>query len=144
MKKERYKFTPAVYLLLKREDSYFFIRRYNTGYRDGEYTPVAGHHDGNVPLEETMVREAKEEIGIVIDLQDLRFAHVIHRMEEEERVDFYFICERWSGEITNNEPDKCDDMGWYPSNKLPPRLIPHVRKVIGAVERGEIYSTDGF
>lgn len=145
MKKERFKFIPAVYLVLEKDGKYLFIRRFNTGYRDGEYTLVAGHHDGGVTLEQTMIREAKEEIGINIEEKNIKLVHMIHRLEDgEERVDYYFYPEVWDGEVVNNEPDKCDDMSWFDPNNLPDNVIPHVKKVINRIQNNIYYSNDGF
>jgi 8-oxo-dGTP pyrophosphatase MutT (NUDIX family) len=145
MATERFKFTPAVYLVLEQGGKLLFIRRYNTGYRDGEHTLVAGHHDGGVPMVQSMAREAKEEIGIDIDPKDLKFVHLIHRIENgNERVDIYFKADIWKGEVVNNEPHKCDDMSWFSPDDLPDNVIPHVKQVVTCIRKGITYSTDGF
>jgi hypothetical protein len=37
-----------------------------------------------------MVRDAKEEAKITLNSKDLILVHVIHRFENQERVDFFF------------------------------------------------------
>ena len=75
-------------------------------------------------------REAAEETGLHLDAEDLAFSSVIHRMEEEERVDFFVHVLRWRGEPVNSEPDKCDDLRWVNINELPANLIPYVKQGI--------------
>ncbi len=36
----------------------------------------------------------------------------MHRIDGDERVDFFAQVHKWSGEIVNAEPDKCDDLRW--------------------------------
>lgn len=81
MKKERFKFIPSVYLILLKDNKILLLRRYNTGFRDGEYSFVAGHLDGNETLRQAMIREAKEEANIELDLTDLELVHTMNRSE---------------------------------------------------------------
>ena len=56
----------AVHLLLVKNDRVLLLRRYNTGYEDGNYSVVAGHIEGGEDLKTAMIREAREEAGIEI------------------------------------------------------------------------------
>ena len=76
-------------------------------------------------------REAEEEVGIKIGAGDMAFSTVIHRMEEDERVDFFVHVHQWTGEPVNAEPDKCDDLCWVDVNRLPPNTVPYVRHALG-------------
>lgn len=119
------------------------MRRQNTGYCDGLYSVSAGHVESDeLPLG-GLVRETLEELGISIDPKDAHLAHTMYRTKHDEtgdRVDLFFVVEKWSGEITNAEPHKCDDIGWFPINNLPDKIMPHVRYVIEKIENGVIYS----
>ena len=57
---ERFKIFTAVFLLLRRGNEIFMMRRFNTGFRDGYYDLVSGHLDGDETYREAGVREAKE------------------------------------------------------------------------------------
>lgn len=130
MKRERFKLTTAVHLFLLDGNKILLSRRYNTGYRDGFYSVVAGHLDGNEKAKSAMVREAKEEAGIDIDENDINFVHVMHRKSEDERLDFFFVAEKWKNEIANMEPHKCDDLRWFEVDNLPENMVPYVKKAL--------------
>ena len=90
MTKKRFKLIPTSHLILTKNDKILLLRRFNTGYEDGNYSVIAGHLDGNETFIQAMVREAKEEGGINIKPEDLEVVHVMHRKEpNEERIDFF-------------------------------------------------------
>lgn len=106
----RAKFVISIYLLLIKDDTILLIRRKNTGYMDGNYGLVSGHLEEGESARQGMAREAKEEAGIDISIDNLKLSHVMHRKEHDERVDLFFTVNKWDGEPTNTEPDKCDNM----------------------------------
>jgi len=61
MSDDRFKVYSAAHLFLTRKDEILLLRRYDTGYEDGNYSVVAGHLDGGESVKRTMVREAQEE-----------------------------------------------------------------------------------
>jgi len=147
MMKERNKAVPAVYLVLKKEDQILLMRRSNTGYHDGDYALCAGHIEaGELPVE-SLVREVAEELGIKIEPRDVRLVYTLYRTKHDEtgdRVDLFFEAAKWSGEIANQEPHKCDDVQWFPIDKLPPNMPDHIRKVIMDIENGVDYGSIKF
>jgi len=76
-------------------------------------------------------REAEEEVGVNIEPSDMTFSTVMHRMEEEERVDFFLHVHQWQGEPFNAEPEKCDDLRWVDVDQLPANLVRYVRQALG-------------
>jgi len=54
----------------------------------------------------------------------------MHRIEDDERVDFFVHVRKWQGEPFNAEPDKCDDLRWVDNNSLPANIIPYVEQAI--------------
>jgi len=123
-------FPVTVHLFFLRENQVLLSRRYKTGYRDGEYSVPAGHLDGGETVVEAAAREAEEKIGVRIETGDIRFSSIMHRIEGEERVDFFVHVQKWAGEPFNAEPDKCDDLQWTSVNDLPDNIIPYVRRAI--------------
>ena len=141
---ERFTLRAAVYLLLIKEGKVLLIRRFKTGWRDGEYTLPAGHVDGGESVRAELCREAKEEIGISIKPADLQFVHVMHQRDKQEYIDFYFAAKTWEGEPANCEPEKCDDLRWAPLNELPENVIPNVKQALAAYAAGDGYSEFGW
>jgi mutator protein MutT len=140
--KERNKAIPAAYVFLEKNGEVLIARRCNTGYQDGNYQVPAGHVEmGELPSE-ALIREAKEEIGIDISPGDLTLVHVSYRPKHDNtdnRVDFFFRATTWSGEVTNMEPNKCDDLRWVSYDKLPTNVTPHVKDAIECVQKGVFY-----
>jgi 8-oxo-dGTP diphosphatase len=137
--KERHKLTPAAYLLLEKEGKLLLIRRFNTGYEDGNYTLISGHVDEGESYADSMIREAKEEAGITIKKDDLVFVHANHR-PKSNYLDIYFRPKKWSGNPENKEPNKCDNFLWASWDSLPANLIPHVRQSLQKIKDSEHYS----
>jgi len=142
---ERFKLIPEVYLVLVRDKKVLLSRRFQTGYEDGNYSMIAGHADGNETMREALAREAKEEAGITIDPKKLEHLLTMHRWcGDHERIGFYFTAEQWGGEIKNTEPNKCDDLAWFPINRLPDNTILYIRKAIECYINGVRYTEFGW
>jgi 8-oxo-dGTP pyrophosphatase MutT (NUDIX family) len=95
-----------------------------------------------------VIREAKEEAGIDLVESSLRVVHVMHRDSQQdranERVDVFFLVDRWEGEIINQEPHKCDDLSRFLLSNLPENIIPYIAQVLAEVHAGHIYSEHGW
>ena len=131
--KKRYSIICASYLLLMQDTNILLLRRFNTGYQDGNYSLPAGHVDEGESVGDALVREAKEEIGINIQKQDVTLTHVMHRKgtsQSDERLDFFFTCRTYTGKVVNIEKEKCDDLSWFPVDMLPTNTIPYVKVAI--------------
>jgi 8-oxo-dGTP diphosphatase len=126
----RASFPVTVHLFFFREDQILLLRRFNTGFRDGEYSVPAGHLDGGETVLQAAAREAEEEIGVQIAESDMTFSTVMHRMEDDERVDFFVQVHQWQGEPFNAEPEKCDDLCWVDIHALPANTIPYIRQAL--------------
>ena len=141
MTKERYKFISAVHLILRKEGKVLLLRRFNTGYEDGNYSVPAGHIDQGERARTAMVRETKEEVGLDLSEDALKTVHVMHRMgNDQERIDFFMAADTWNGEPLICETNKCDDLSWHVLSQLPDNMIPYVKSAMEHISRNEFYS----
>lgn len=146
--KKRHQNVPASYLALMKDDQVLLLRRFNTGYQDGNYSLVAGHVDPDETFTQCMIREAKEEAGIILTQENLEVAHVMHRNSQEgeyqERVDVFFVAKSWRGEPKNIEPNKCDDLAWFSLDNLPENILPYVGQALDSIRTKTFYSEHGW
>lgn len=135
----------AAYIILLRDRRVLLARRYNTGFEDGKYSLPAGHIESSESFTQTLVRETQEEIGISLKTNQAKVSHVMHRKTPtREYVDIYYVSTDWDGAPKNMEPEKCDDLSWFPLNNLPENTIPYVRQAIEYSTKGIFYSEHGF
>jgi 8-oxo-dGTP diphosphatase len=147
MGKEHFKLVCAVYLILKKDGRVLLLRRFNTGFEDGNYGLVSGHIDGGESIFDAMTREAKEEAGIDVEPNNLKVVHIMHRKCEnpgKERFCVFLETTKYSGEIKNMEPGKCDDIGWFPINDLPKNTIEYIKRAIEYSDMETLFSEDGW
>lgn len=137
-------FPVTVHLFFFRDKQILLSRRFNTGYRDGEYSVPAGHLDGDETVSGAAAREAEEEIGVRVEADDIRFSSVMHRTEGDERVDFFVHIQKWEGEPFNAEPDKCDELRWTQMDDLPANIIPYVERAIQNHRDGNVFDEYGW
>jgi len=118
--------------------------RQHTGYMDGHWAhAVAGHVEAGESVISTAVREAREELGIVLAPEDLVPLTGMHRTNGgaapiEQRVDWFFSCRRWSGRPTVGEPGKNAGLRWSALGDLPAPIPPHERRVLDALSAGAV------
>jgi 8-oxo-dGTP diphosphatase len=141
---DRFRVVPAAYVLLRRDDEVLLQLRQNTGYRDGFWaTAAAGHVEQDESVFAAAVREAAEELGVVIEPDDLVPICGMHRTHGnhkpvDERADFFFECRRWTGDPRVVEPGKNARLGWYPLDALPDPVVPHEHMVLEGVRTGNL------
>ena len=140
-----YKVTGDVHLLL--EDAagrVLFGLRQNTSIGDGSYHLPAGHVEEGESVIDTVIAEAKEELGITIGPEDIEFAHVMHTTLAGGRASFIFRIRRWKGIPRNREPRKCRELRWFSLNALPKNMICEYRKALKHIAAGNPFSVSGW
>ncbi|WP_327378785.1 NUDIX domain-containing protein (plasmid) [Streptomyces sp. NBC_01216] len=94
-----------------------------------------------------LVREAREEAGLVIEPEDVDLAHVVHVVDSPDGqplMQLVFRARRWKGEPKVLEGDKCLTWQWFPNHELPERLVPYTRTALAGIAEGRIYSQLGW
>jgi len=128
---ERYKFCVAVHLFLIEDDKILLGKRINTSYADGMYGLVAGHVDENENIYKAMVREAKEEANIDIKQEDLNIVQVMNmRGPIDEYIHYFFVVDKYSGNVKNMEEDKCEGLSWHGLDSIPSNTIDYIKYAI--------------
>lgn len=129
------------YVIFQKDNKVLLSRRYNTGYRDGEYSLPAGHIEKAEFATAAAIREAEEEVGVKLKPNDLVPAHMMHRhCGDHERIDFFFAVKTWAGELKNMEPAKCDEIAWFDLGHLPPNIIPYIRAALEHYRDGRFFA----
>lgn len=145
---ERYQTKAAVFLILTRTENekteVLLQERCNTGYMDGKYdTSCSGHIERGESLLTATVREAKEELGIEINEDDLTLFAVIHPYQENY-INMFFTTKKYSGTPKIMESNKCSNLQWFNINSLPENIVVRVKKVIENMHKGIICDDGDF
>ena len=145
---ERYQTKISVFLMLTRETNgnkeVLLQERTNTGYMDGNYdTACSGHVEKGESILTATVREAKEELGISVNEDDLNLVAVIHPYQEDY-VNVFFTTEKYTGTPKIMEENKCSNLQWFNTNNLPDNTIMRIRNVIKYMQNGIICDDGDF
>lgn len=127
---ERKLFHLSVALIIIKDNKVLLMKRCNTGYMDGMYSLVGGHVEENESLKEAVVRETKEELGIDINEDDLKYVCIIRKIKADDYINTFFITDKYLGNPKIMEEDKCDDIKWFDINNLPKNMIPADKRAI--------------
>lgn len=141
---ERYRVVPAAYVLLLRGDEVLLQRRQHTGFMDDHWAAgAAGHVEAGESVHGAAVREAREELGIIVRPADLDPLTAMHRSQGtgrsiDERVDFFFAVRQWEGEPRAMEA-KVGALRWVALDELDDLdgpVVPHERVVLDGLRTG--------
>jgi len=144
---ERFRSAVAVHALLIKNRQVLFSKRANTGYEDGKWSLPAGHVDPGESAVKALLREVFEELGVHVHRRDIQFEHILHKcgpVDREERIDLFFTCSKWEGEIRNCEPDKCDALQWYDLDSPPVGTISYIAHTLEEIRAGRKFSEFGW
>ncbi|MDR1426020.1 MAG: NUDIX domain-containing protein [Rickettsiales bacterium] len=143
MQKERYRIAATVYAVIIEDGRLLLSLRHNdTGSMDGKYSLVGGPVEASETLAEAMIREAKEKAGIVIEKMHLGTTLFRFGMEPDffnDCINFFFVLDKFSGSISNNEPDKCKELEFLPIYSLPRNVVDYIKYSLKNVLTGVAY-----
>lgn len=135
-------------IILQKNDEFFLIQRRNTDWMSGYWNFPGGLVEKGESLVNAAIREASEEIGVVIKAADFKLVHVIHVRKEEHNtqdiVGVYFLTQHWQGTAINNENDKIIDAQWFDKDNLPKSTTEHAQLALGGLLNNVFYSESGW
>ena len=140
---------PAAYIFLFDGGRVLLQLRSNTGYYDHWWgASAAGHVDRGESVFAGAVREASEELGILISVGDLAPLTTMHRtaatgLAVDQRVDFFFACRSWSGTPVPLE-DKAAELRWFDLDDLPDHVVHHERFVLEGSRSGSLRAITAY
>ncbi|TLW90470.1 NUDIX domain-containing protein [Saccharomonospora piscinae] len=134
-----------VHVLLTRDTEVLLTKR-RGGAFDGMWHLPSGKLDAGEDVLTAAAREAEEEVGVLINPDDLTHVHTVHVSGSgpEPRLGLFFTTSAWIGEPSNREPDKCSGLGWFDLHDLPTGLIEYPATGISAYRRGISFSVLGW
>jgi 8-oxo-dGTP diphosphatase len=138
-----------VMLVLVRDDQVLLAMRQGTGYADGLWNLPSGKLEEGEHALDAVVREAREEIGVRLDPDDLRLTGVVHcrNPEGEGRLGLFFATPYRPdrhGEPYNAEPHKCAGLDWFPLDQPPPDTVPYITAGLRLHTTGTPFTTLGW
>ena len=124
-------FKSAVHMIISKDDKILLQKRKGSKLWPGYYALPAGHIDEGENQYDALVREAKEELGITIDIKDIINSYVVLRRnyfkidgkQLEPYIDYYFEINNYKGTPKIIEKDKCDELLWASIDNLPDPFI---------------------
>ncbi|MEV6526907.1 NUDIX domain-containing protein [Longispora sp. NPDC051575] len=146
MSTQRHRTIIDLHALLIRDGEILLGQRQGTGYADGQWHMPSGHLEDGESALDGLVREVKEEIGVVLQPGALRLVTTMHRGDpaEEARLGLFFEATEWDGEPANLEPHKCAELRWFPLDALPADMVPYPRAAVAAYIAGQPYAEIGW
>lgn len=141
----RYQACIDLHVILRDEHGRVLLgERCNTGWADGQLGLPSGHLEDGESATAGAVREADEEIGVLIKIDDLRLIHAMHHYTDSGRVALFFEAHTWSGDVVNREPDKCAGWTFVDPTQLPNNVVPYVADALGHCAAGTGYAERGW
>lgn len=115
-----------------RKKSYYKREKIQDTWMDIMILEQCGHVEDKESMKEAVKREAKEELCVNIDINDLEFVSLIHKMNKNDIIYYngYFKTKIWEGEPQIGELDKNEEIKWFPISKLPENLIDDRKEAI--------------
>ena len=124
--------TGAGAFILNEEGEVFLMKRGPKCKNEvGHWTVPGGTVEFGETLKDTVIREVREEIGVEIEF-DGQLPAVDHIIPSEKQhwVTSIFPARIASGEPEILEPEKCDEIGWFPLEALPTPLAGSLQKAL--------------
>jgi 8-oxo-dGTP diphosphatase len=135
----------ASYVVLRDGNKVAFVLRSGTSWMNDYYGLPSGKVEQHENFTNGAIREAKEEVDIDIDRDDLRPSLIMHRhSDDSDWVDVFFEVDKWQGEVINAEPHMHSELAWLDLDSLPENVIPSVSFALEQIKAGVQYAEYGW
>lgn len=112
----------GVIIVVKKENKILLGKRLG-GYMEGMYGLPGGRVETDEKLEEGAARELFEETNL--ESNDFTFIGVARENQQNYSfIHFGFLAENITGELKNQEVEKCEGWEWLEVNNLPANILP--------------------
>lgn len=102
----------------------------------GAWATPGGHLEYGETLEECSKRELQEETNLRAEsIKKLWFTNDMHIQENKHYITIFMLVDKFSGELINREPEKCEYWQWFDFANLPKPLFLSLENLIYA-EKG--------
>lgn len=115
-------FYSAVYIVIKNKKWEVLVWRRVSPFKNWYFQIIpAWHLEWYESIIDCAIREAKEELWIIVKAEDLKVFHLCHRVMKDERVyfDIYLEVKKYEWVITMCEDDKCSEIKFVDIDNLP-------------------------
>lgn len=135
----------AVVSVVIRNNNILLLKRKNTPWMNWYWGIPWGRMDAGESMTHWAIRELREETGLTISDENIAFKSIVqHKDERWERIYFIIQVVDINEEPQNREPEKCEDMQWFPLNNLPQNITPQVQIALDAIQNQEHYQEFGY
>ena len=126
--------------IIEQDGKYLFVKRAHTGMADGFYMLPGGHVDQGESVLHATARELKEELGIDVKEEDLKFKLV---ESIKTHITFFFKVKNYTGIPQNMEPEKHDEVVFLSTDH--PQIHPFSKKELELIKQGiSFFPNDAF
>ncbi len=139
----------ASFIIFRKEGKIAFLLRENTNWMNGKYGFPAGKVEPGESASNAAIREAKEEVGVHIDPEELEHRLTVYRTnsvfgEDRPWVDIIFEAKSWKGELVNAEPHVHSELAWFDPDNLPDNRTPYIKFFLEQIKAGNSYAEHGW
>ena len=135
-------------IILQQDNRVLLIQRKNSDWMSGYWNFPGGLVEKDESLLQAAIREAREEIGVIISPQELTLIQVLHVRKggtnTKDIIGFYFHAKSWQGIASNNEPDKIRGVQWFSLDALPVNITEHALSAINGLLTHSSYAENGW